>query len=145
MPSPILHLTVSQTSSLCQLILHQQVLCVILQVRNGGWCASGTEARKTGKMRHGSKPGALGKRDKLPDAPRGLQIGIWNRNAGAGTSLVATALAGPPKTRKVDFLAAPSQKLPGALAAASTEHVRAASRMRRRGPGRFCCGTRAVS
>ena len=88
-------------------------------------------------MRHGSKPGALGKRDTLPDAPRGLQIGIWNRNAGAGTSLVATALAGPPKTRKVDFLAAPSRKLPGALAAARTEHVRAASRMRRRGPGRF--------
>ena len=39
LPSPILHLTVSQTSSLRQLILHQQVLCVILQVRNGGWCA----------------------------------------------------------------------------------------------------------
>ncbi|KAM7238098.1 hypothetical protein CapIbe_011056 [Capra ibex] len=37
-------------------------------------------------MRQGSKPGALVERDTLPDAPRGLQIGIWNRNAGAGTS-----------------------------------------------------------
>lgn len=80
-------------------------------------------------MRQGSKPGALVERDTL--------LGIWNRNAGAGTALVVTSLAGPPKTWKVDFLAAPSRKLPGALAATGTEHVRAASRMRRRGPGRF--------
>lgn len=63
--------------------------------------------------------------------------GATDRNLESECGRWNTSRAGPPKTWKVDFLAAPSRKLPGALAATRTEHVRAASRMRRRGPGRF--------